>query len=169
MTRFAILFAGILIALFAFELTPWGQTYVVVPFTGLIAEVTATLLQLWDTQVASQGKIIWDTASGFAISIEAGCNGVEAAVVLSAAILAFPAAWQDKALGLLIGLLSVQVLNLVRVITLFYLGQWNQAAFEWAHLYVWQALIMLDVLIVFLLWLRWLASRRPGPAPAVSA
>jgi len=42
----------------------------------------------------------------------------------------------------------------VRVISLFYLGQWNMQAFEWAHLYVWQALIMLDVLVVWLVWVR---------------
>ena len=29
--------------------------------------------------------------------------------------------------------------------------------FEFAHLYMWQALIMLDVLIVWLLWMRYVA------------
>ena len=48
----------------------------------------------------------------------------------------------------------MQVLNIVRVISLFYLGQWDFAVFEWAHLYVWQALIMLDVLVVWLIWVR---------------
>jgi hypothetical protein len=28
--------------------------------------------------------------------------------------------------------------------------------FEWAHLDIWQALIMVDVLIIFLIWLRFL-------------
>ncbi len=42
----------------------------------------------------------------------------------------------------------------MRIVSLFYLGQWNQQWFEWAHLYVWQALIMLDALIVWLLWTR---------------
>jgi hypothetical protein len=28
--------------------------------------------------------------------------------------------------------------------------------FDWFHLYLWQALIVLDALVVFLLWLRWL-------------
>jgi hypothetical protein len=31
-------------------------------------------------------------------------------------------------------------------------------AFEWAHLYLWQMLIMLDVLIVWLLWIRTLPA-----------
>ena len=50
----------------------------------------------------------------------------------------------------------MQGLNIVRVISLFYLGQWNMKVFEWAHLYVWQALIMLDVLVVWLVWVRML-------------
>ncbi len=53
----------------------------------------------------------------------------------------------------------MELLNIVRIISLFYLGQWNQDVFEWAHLYIWQALIMLDVLIVFLLWLRLLPAK----------
>ena len=59
------------------------------------------------------------------------------------------------------GILAVQGLNVVRVISLFYLGQWNYQVFEWAHLYVWQALIMLDVLVVWLIWVRTL-PREPG-------
>ena len=37
--------------------------------------------------------------------------------------------------------------------------------FEWAHLYVWQALIMLDVLVVWLIWVRTL-PRDDGDAAA---
>ena len=68
-------------------------------------------------------------------------------------------------LGLAIGVIAVQGLNVVRVITLFYLGQWNFSVFEFAHQYVWQALIMLDVLIVWLLWVRTV----PRGIPAVTA
>jgi len=45
-------------------------------------------------------------------------------------------------------------LNVVRVISLFYLGQWNDAVFRVFHEYLWQALIMIDVLVVWLLWVR---------------
>jgi hypothetical protein len=51
---------------------------------------------------------------------------------------------------------GVQGLNLVRIISLFYLGLWDRESFEWAHLYVWQALIILDALVVFLVWARFL-------------
>ena len=38
--------------------------------------------------------------------------------------------------------------------------------FEWAHLYVWQALIMLDVLVVWLVWVRTLPARGVDPRTA---
>ena len=105
------------------------------------------------------------------MSIEAGCNGVEATIVLIAAMLAFPSPWKHKLAGLAAGIVAVQGLNVIRVISLFYLGQWNREVFEWAHLYVWQALIMLDVLIVWLVWVRTLPSvgHGSGPPPPPSA
>ena len=57
---------------------------------------------------------------------------------------------------------AIQLLNLVRIVSLFYLGQWDRQWFEWAHLYLWQALIMLDAVVVWLLWIR------AVPAPAAA-
>ena len=87
--------------------------------------------------------------------------------MLVAAILAFPASWKRRLIGLAVGVVAVQGLNIIRVISLFYLGQWDLRVFEWAHLYVWQALIMLDVLVVWLVWVRTLppVGAEPMPAP----
>jgi len=160
MARFAIVFAVVLAALFAAELTPPVQSAFVVPWTAGLVRLSAGLIGLFDPHVATLGKILLSTTNGFAISIEAGCNGVEAALILVAAMLAFPAPWRHRVLGILAGLMAVQALNVVRVVSLFYLGQWNVAAFEWAHYYLWQALIMLDVLVVWLLWIRTLPRAR---------
>lgn len=162
MARFFILFVVVLVALFAAELTPPVQSAVVVPWTEALVKISVWLVTLFDAQVAAFGRVLRSTTNGFAISIEAGCNGIEAALVLIAAMLAFPAPWKHRVIGILAGLCAVQALNIVRVVSLFYLGQWNMRAFEWAHLYLWQALIMLDVLIVWLLWIRALPA--VGPA-----
>lgn len=166
MTRFLVLFVVILVALLAAELTPPVQRALVLPWTGALASLSAALITLVDPHVAAYGKILQSTANGFAVSIEAGCNGIEAAVVLIAAMLSFPAPWKHRVAGIFVGLVAVQALNVVRVISLYYLGQWNATAFVWAHLYLWQALIMLDVLVVWLLWIRTLP---PVAAPRASA
>lgn len=165
MARFFISFIVILVALLALELTPPVQVGLVVPWTEGLARVSAGLVTLFDPRVAATGKILQSTTNGFAVSIEAGCNGIEAAIVLIAAMLAFPAPWKHRAIGIVAGLAAVQALNVVRVVSLFYLGQWDAKAFEWAHLYLWQALIMLDVLIVWLVWIRTLPPLASAPAP----
>ena len=149
-------------ALFGAELTPWAQRFLVEPWTNQLAAISAGLVTLFDPDVVALGKVLRSTKNGFAVSIEAGCNGVEATIVLLAAVLAFPAPWRNKVVGLTAGILAVQGLNVIRVISLFYLGQWNYQVFEWAHLYVWQALIMLDVLVVWLVWVRTLPRAQDG-------
>jgi exosortase H (IPTLxxWG-CTERM-specific) len=167
MLRFAFGFILILLVLFTLQLLPLGQRWVVVPFTEFIAALSAGLVQLMDANVVASAKVLQDVESGFAVSIEAGCNGVEATIVLVSAVLAFPAPWRMKLIGIVAGFLAIQAMNLLRIISLFYLGQWNQTAFEWAHLYLWQTLIILDVLIVFLIWLRWLPRGSAGHAVSV--
>ena len=166
MIRFFVVFLALLALLFGLELTPWAQRFFVEPWTVALARISASIVTLFDSGVQATGKVLAATGNGFAVSIEAGCNGVEATIVLIAAMLAFPAPWKHRAIGLAAGIVAVQGLNVVRVISLFYLGQWNRDVFEWAHLYVWQALIMLDVLIVWLLWVRTLPRVAPEPVPA---
>jgi exosortase H (IPTLxxWG-CTERM-specific) len=164
MLRFFLGFLALQALLFGFELTPWAQRWFVVPWTDTLATISADLVKVFDPGVIADGNVLQSAHNGFAVAIEAGCNGVEASIVLVAAILAFPAPWKRKLLGLAVGVVAVQGLNIVRVISLFYLGQWRLDVFEFAHLYVWQALIMLDVLIVWLLWVRTLPRAAPVPA-----
>jgi exosortase H (IPTLxxWG-CTERM-specific) len=154
MRRFLLTFIAIQIVLFGLELLNPVQEHVVLPWTTLLAKACSSLVTLFDANALSQGKVLFNPSTGFGISIEPGCNGVEACIVLIAAMFAFPAPWRHRLIGLAIGFVAVQGLNMVRVVSLFYLGQWNIRAFNFAHEYLWQGLIMLDVLVVWLLWVR---------------
>ena len=159
MLRFVMTFLLILIALFTLEMLNPVQEHVITPFTSLLAHLSAVLILPFDNSVVAYGKILQFKDSGFAVSIEAGCNGVEATIVLIAAICAFPASWRARLIAISLGFLAIQVLNIVRIISLFYLGNWNLEYFSWIHLYLWPALIMLDVLVVFIFYLRYLSKQ----------
>lgn len=167
MLRFLMLFVVLLAVSFGVELTPWAQADIVTPWTDAVARISGALMRVFDAGVVTTGNVIASAGGPFAVSIEAGCNGVEATLVLVAAMLAFPAPWPHRLRGIVVGIAAVQSLNILRVVSLFYLGQWNGAAFEWAHLYVWQALIMLDVLIVWVIWVR-LAPATSSSAPPLA-
>ncbi|AVP56220.1 exosortase H [Pulveribacter suum] len=162
MLRFFLLFLLLQLSLFGLNMLNWVQQHVVLPWTALLARICAALVMWFDSTAAAQGKVLWNTVTGFGVSIEPGCNGIEACIVLFAAVMAFPSTWRHKLVGLAAGFAAVQALNVVRVISLFYLGQWSKDVFDFAHEFLWQGLIMLDVLIVWLLWVRAGAKNQPA-------
>lgn len=159
MIKFFLSFLVIQSFLFTLTILPSVFWSVVIPFTKSVAATSAWLIMLFDANVLSDGIMVRNASNGFAVTILPGCNGLEAVVILVSAMLAFHAPWVHKLVGILLGFLLVQVANILRIISLFYLGQWNMNLFEWAHLYIWQALIMLDALIIFLIWLRFLPCK----------
>ena len=169
MLRFFVIFIAVLAVLFRIDMLDEVQRVAIEPWTSLLATVSAALMTPLDADVAHQGRILMSRATGFAVSIEAGCNGVEAAIILIAGMIAFPSKWSHKLVGIAIGIAAVQGVNLLRIISLFYLGKWNMTVFEFAHLYLWQALIMLDVLVVWMLWIRWIAKQQPAEPEAAHA
>ena len=156
--RFISIFLLILIGLFTLEMLESVHAAVIIPFTNMLAWISASLIVPFDDAVIFHGRILQDAGSGFAVSIESGCNGVEATIVLVAAVVAFPAPWRYRLAVIVLGFIAIQVMNIGRIVSLFYLGQWNLDVFTWIHLYLWPVLIMLDVLIVFMLYLRYLAK-----------
>ena len=175
MLRFFLIFLAWQMSLFGLNMLGWVQQHLVLPWTALLARLCAHLVLWFDTTAAAAGKVLWNTVTGFGVSIEPGCNGIEACIVLFAAIMAYPASWRHKVIGIVAGFAAVQGVNVLRVISLFYLGQWRTDVFNFAHEYLWQGLIMLDVLVVWLLWVRVVVRSRPEesdppeqpPAPPV--
>ena len=145
MIRFFVLFTVLLIGLFTLEILQTAEKYVILPFTALVADVSVWFIQLFDDNVVAISNVIRDKTTGFGVRIERGCNGVEALIILFSAIFAFPAPLKNKLIGFTIGFFAIQGLNLVRIVSLFYL---------------WQALIILDALVVWLIWLRTLPQAK---------
>lgn len=165
MLRYLLTFSGIQLVLFVLAALPTARAHLVLPWTRLLADTCALLVTQFDLNVVAEGKILRNPSSGFGVSIEAGCNGVEAYIVLIAAILAFPSTWKQRLWGLTLGFVAVQGLNVLRIISLFYLGQWNERAFHFGHTYLWQGLIMLDVLAFWLIWID--RCKKPTPPSTI--
>lgn len=101
---------------------------------------------------ATRDRAVLRSPGGFAIEMRDGCNAVNVTILLWSAILAFPAPWKTRTLGLLAGSAILQLMNTVRFVSLFYLRQYNMAWFDFAHAYLWESLLVLDTMVVFWLW-----------------
>ena len=136
----------------AYLLIAWNPVndHVIVPFTAGVAKVSGALLQGIGQPVDVHGTVI--RSSRFGVNINNGCNGVEAMLILLASIVAFPASLKARAIGLALGALVVQLLNAVRIVTLYLLGAYQPRLFDMFHTAVWQILVILSAIAFFLIW-----------------
>jgi exosortase H (IPTLxxWG-CTERM-specific) len=149
--RFAVIFAGCLLCGIGVLLTPPVQA-VDRQFSRVLVKVSHGLIGICGGKARVEGAVLRDPASGFAVEMRDGCNAVNVTIMLWSAVLAFPAPWRLKVLGLLAGSLLIQALNIVRFISLFYIGQYSMTWFDFAHGYLWESLLVLDTMVVFCLW-----------------
>lgn len=130
---------------------PQIDTYLVVPMTEILAGVSNALLRLIGFATEVNGTVI-NGAEGFAVNILKGCNGAYVVAIYLAAVLAFPATVKEKSVGALLGIPAVQGINLVRIVSLYYIGVRHPALFEQFHYHVWQTVVIILSLAVWLVW-----------------
>ena len=154
---FVAKFVAGLLVFYAVVAYPPVNDYVIVPFTGVIVRTTAFLLRSAHEPVTVAGTVI--RSSRFALDVRNGCNGVEAMMVLAAAMLAFPATLRSRLAGLLAGSVAIQILNLVRVVSLVWLGEHHREVFDFVHVGVWQSIVILAAVSMFVFWSQTFAEK----------
>ena len=162
--RFVLIFAGGALFGFGVLLTPPVQS-VDGEFSRGLVKVSHALLLAAGGHATCNGAIL-RAPGGFAVEMRDGCNALNVTILLWSAVLAFPAPWKMKVLGLASGTVVIQALNIVRFISLFYLGQYSMAWFDFAHAYLWESLLVLDTMVVFWLWVNRVAQHRAAHAGA---
>jgi exosortase H (IPTLxxWG-CTERM-specific) len=160
---FLVRFVVLLVVFYVIVASRPVNDAVIVPFTAGIARVSAVLLSAIGEKVSVAGTEI--RSGAFAVNIENGCNGVEAALLFGSALLAFPAPWARRVLGLILGFVAIQALNLVRVVSLFWIGAHRPALFSSSHTVIWQSVVVLFSVLLFLFW----ASREQRAQAAATA
>ncbi len=158
--RFLVRFSLSLLVLYLLVAIRPSNDHLVVPFTKGIVAVSAKILQLLGEPALPEGTTL--RSASFGVDVKDGCNGLEAAIILAAALVAFPATTRQRAVGLAAGFLGIQLLNLVRVVSLYWLGAHRPAVFELFHAAIWQTALILVAVGFFVLWSRRVARSDAG-------
>jgi exosortase H (IPTLxxWG-CTERM-specific) len=132
---------------------------VIGPFTGLLAEASVFLLKLLGTETKASSTLI--VSPQFTADIKAGCTGIEPIIILISAMLAFRASWKAKWYGAFLGMVILQAVNLIRIVSLVYLGINHPKYFSEAHSYIWQIVI---IALSLFLWVLWAKGLKPYEA-----
>lgn len=109
-------------------------------------------------QMRVNGKSLIDPRG--AISVERGCDAMEATALYVSAVLASPAALGSRFAAAALGTVILAVINLIRIITLFLTNVHWKRAFDVMHLDVWQAAFILIAIVMWAFWASWESRRR---------
>jgi exosortase H (IPTLxxWG-CTERM-specific) len=123
---------------------------VVIPFTRGIAVLSRWLLSLLGVTAVASGTIVGTPT--FQVAIHNNCNAIYETALFASAVLAYPASWRERAWGALLGFVSLYVVNLVRVLSLIYVGTNFRRHFDASHIYIWQSLFIVFTLGLWLYW-----------------
>lgn len=159
---FLVLFVVLLAGSFTLISVNWVNDHVVEPFTGGVARASGAALNLLGQDVILRGTVI--QGPRFAVNIRNGCNGIEAMLIFLAAVLAFPAPWRSRLLGLALGAIAIQIVNLVRVVSLYLTGAYFPKLFDASHTVIWQSVVILFSVLLWIFWAnRFTAPAEPAP------
>ena len=115
-----------------------------------VAQSTSAILNVLGTGVQVDGTLV--SSTDFSMIIVNECTGIISMIILLCAVIAYPAKIKGKLLGLAIGMPALFSLNLVRMVSLFYIGTFLPGVFETAHVLVWQSLMILAVIALWFVW-----------------
>jgi len=153
--RFLILFLSILgVSFTVIALRPVNDA-AIVPYTAFIAQVSGAILRLFGEQATVSGCVV--SSPRFAVTIFNGCNGLITSLIFISGVLAFPARWPAKVIGVVGGLFAIQLINMVRIVSLFYIGIFFPTLFNDAHTSIWQSVVILAGVGLWIAWARFLA------------
>jgi len=122
-------------------------------YTHAVVWITAKLLSVLGIASACRGSVI--DLSYLSLDVKFGCNGLEAVMIYSVAVIAFPAPWKKKFAGVSAGFVVIQVVNIMRIIGLAYSGIYARNYFEYIHTYMAQGIMIAISLGVFFIYLNY--------------
>jgi len=129
-------------------------------YLRVLAEISGAFLSLFGGDIAVHETRISNRS--FAVEVAQGCDAIQVCSLLAAAVIAFPVEARRKLRGLVSGIVLLQILNLMRIVTLFWVGIYFPRAFKTAHEVVWPGILITITIVIWILWVRW-ETQPPRP------
>ena len=120
------------------------------PLAMALTSLGGLVLNVLSMKATASGTLL--SVEGFAARIDDVCTGIFVVAIYLSVVPAYPSQAVQKLKGFLLGASVILILNLLRVISLMYIGRYAPAFFETAHLLVWQSLIIFTALLVWIYW-----------------
>ncbi len=111
-----------------------------------------------------QDTVVVDTtvqSTTFGITVVTACTGAFLTGLFLIAVVAFPTRWVSKLIGVGIGIGGIFLVNIVRLVSLYFIGVHWPGFLPEAHQLIWQSLMIVIAVALWLVWAgRWAYEAR---------
>lgn len=146
---------------FIFGIVPGVRLGIIEPYTRFLARAVAAIINLFGAGATVTGSQVG--SSRFSINIAMGCDAVEASSLFLAGVVAYPTSWRARLIGIGVGIPIIHLINLARLVGLYYAGVYLPSVVEELHVYVAQTIVILLSTAILFLWLdRFAVQHRPS-------
>jgi exosortase/archaeosortase family protein len=125
-------------------------------YSSFIANISSKIVHITGLPCTSHRTLI--NLPSVSLDVSFGCNGLDAAMIYAIAVIAYPSQWKKKIVGIAVGSLALQIINIFRIVVLAYLansGNNLRSYFEYIHLYAAQSIMIAISLGIFFLYLNY--------------
>lgn len=147
--RSAIIAASLLLAIGVYAGAIGGSW--VLAIAQWTASWTSFGLDLLSIPTSVNGTIL--ASDSFAVNVVTECTAIGPLLLFLGAVVAYPASIRAKGIGAIAGVVLISGVNLVRIISLFWIGDNYYQYLDVAHLLVWQTAIILFTIVLWLFWM----------------
>lgn len=137
---------------------PWFFEFAGPIFNGYAA-IGSDIINLFGYETNAAAEVIGSTE--FSLRIKEGCDGIMPMLLYTMSILAFPISMKYKWQGVIIGLVFLFVMNVLRIVSLYFVGvHFEYAVFDFMHVDFWSILYLVLAIASWFIWMRWTFIRK---------
>jgi len=104
----------------------------------------------YDT-IVQDGQIVSDLAT---VGIKKGCDALAPIAIFTSVLIAYPRPMIVKWKGILLGVVTLLLMNLIRIISLYLINIHFPSIFDLMHLIIWQVIFIFLALALCFYWIK---------------
>ena len=149
--RFVVCTGLLMVLYYAVTVTPSFKDWFFPPIHRANTQLAVGVLKWFGEDVSANDRQIV-TGDLHYLEVRRGCDAVEPIALFVAVVLAFPLSFRSKWPAILLGIAALLFINLIRIVTLYWVWIKWPSVFDVMHTQVWQALF---IFLAIGFWITW--------------
>ncbi len=160
-----LLFGLIALIFYGITILPFYTEYIQSPIARVFTYLSSGVLNIFGQETTSNLTTL-STDDGLVLSVMKGCDAIAPIILLVTGVLMFPVDRKLKIRGIGVGVVLLFLVNLLRIVSLFFFLKYTPSIFEFMHNEFWQVAFIGITILYYIYWLNTSLKTSPNVTTA---